>query len=130
MRRGCRTLAKAIEKFDFQRSNSVTLERKIEWLSQLDYKISSEINQPRGGGEFKGYTELTPLDTELQAPDEYGEIYTLYINMKLDYMNGEIARFNNSAMLFNRMYKEMHDFINRQEKIPANADLKVGDYDV
>ena len=124
------TLAKAIEKFDFQRSNSVTLERKIEWLSQLDYKISSEINQPRGEGEFKGYTELTPLDTELQAPDEYGEIYTLYINMKLDYMNGEIARFNNSAMLFNRMYKELYDYINRQEKFPQNTDLKMGEYDV
>jgi hypothetical protein len=50
--------------------------------------------------------------------------------MKLDYMNGEIGRYNNSAMLFNRMYKEMHDFINRQEKIPVNTDLKAGDYDV
>ena len=120
------TLAKAIEKFDFQRSNSVTLERKIEWLLQLDYKISSEINQPRGGGEFKGYTELTPLDTELQAPDEYGEIYTLYINMKLDYMNGEIARFNNSAMLFNRMYKEMCDFVNRKQAVLKRISVKAG----
>jgi hypothetical protein len=24
----------------------------------------------------------------------------------------------------------MHDFINRQEKIPVNTDLKAGDYDV
>ncbi len=120
------TLAKAIEKFDFQRSNSVTLERKIEWLSQLDYKIFSEITEPRGDAEFKGYTELTSLDTELKAPSEYGEIYTIYMNMKLDYMNGEIARFNNSAMLFNRMYKEMSDFVNRKQSVLKKNSIKAG----
>lgn len=121
------TLAKAIEKFDFQRSNSVTLERKIEWLSQLDYKIFSEITEPRGDDEFKGYTELTSLDTELKAPAEYGEIYSIYMNMKLDYMNGEIARFNNSAMIFNRMYKEMNDFVNRKQAVTKKTLIKAGD---
>ena len=77
-----------------------------------------------------GYGKKIPLDAQVKAPEEYAEIYTLYMNMKLDYMNGEIARSNNSAILFNRMYKEMHDFINRSEKIPVNADLKVGDYGV
>ena len=121
------TLAKTIEKFDFQRSNSVTLERKIEWLSQLDYKIFSEITEPRGDDEFKGYTELTSLDTKLKAPAEYGEIYSIYMNMKLDYMNGEIARFNNSAMIFNRMYKEMNDFVNRKHAVTKKTLIKAGD---
>ena len=121
------TLAKAIEKFDFQRSNSVTLERKIEWLSQLDYKIFSEITEPRGDDEFKGYTELTSLDTKLKAPAEYGEIYSIYMNMKLDYMHGEIARFNNSAMIFNRMYKEMNDFVNRKQAVTKKTLIKAGD---
>lgn len=120
------TLAKAIEKFDFQRSNSVTLERKIEWLSQLDYKIFSEITEPRGDEDFDGYTELTPLDTKLKAPEEYGEIYSLYMNMQLDYMNGEIARFNNSALLFNRMYKEMNDFVNRKKAVIKKTSVKAG----
>ena len=121
------TLAKAIENFDFQRANSVNLERKIEWISQLDYKISSEITEPRGGEKFKGYSELTSLDTVLKAPDEYGEIYSLYMNMKLDYMNGEIARFNNSAMLFNRMYKELSDFTNRAQAVIKKTTIKAGD---
>lgn len=121
------TLAKAIENFDFQRANSVNLERKIEWISQLDYKISSEITEPRGGEKFNGYSELTSLDTVLKAPDEYGEIYSLYMNMKLDYMNGEIARFNNSAMLFNRMYKELSDFTNRAQAVIKKTTIKAGD---
>ena len=121
------TLAKAIESFDFQRTNSVSLERKVQWISQLDYKISAEITEPRGGERFKGYSELTPLDTILKAPEEYGEIYSVYMNMKLDYMNGEIARFNNSAMLFNRMYKELGDFVNRNQAVIKKNTIKAGE---
>ncbi len=124
------TLAEVIENFDNERANSVSLITKKRWISQLDLKIWGEILKPRGDGEYVGYGKKIPLDAQVKAPEEYAEIYTLYMNMKLDYMNGEIARSNNSAILFNRMYKEMHDFINRSEKIPVNADLKVGDYGV
>ncbi len=121
------TLMKAVENFDSERANSVSIERKIAWLSQLDYKFSVEVQEPRGEEEFEGYTEATPLSTELRVPDEYGEIYSLYMNMKLDYMNGEIARFNNSALLFNRMYKELTDFINRKKSVVIKNKIKAGD---
>lgn len=124
------TLADVIEAFDSERTNNVSILTKKRWVSQLDLKIWGEILKPRGDKEFYGYGKEIPLDALVKAPDEYAEIYTLYLNMKLDYMNGEIGRYNNSAMLFNRMYKEMHDYFNRQEKIPVNTDLKVGDYDV
>ncbi len=124
------TLADIIENFDSERTNNVSILTKKRWISQLDLKIWGEILKPRGDKEIYGYGKEIPLDAIVKAPDEYAEIYTLYLNMKLDYMNGEIGRYNNSAMLFNRMYKEMHDFINRQEKNPVNTALKVGDYDV
>jgi hypothetical protein len=47
--------------------------------------------------------------------------------MKLDYFNGEITRYNNSATLFNRIYKEMGDAINRKTKVTKNAKIKVDD---
>lgn len=121
------TLMSAVDNFDSERVNQVAIERKIAWLSQLDYKISSEITQLRGGNKFTGYNCETPLDSILLAPDEYGEIYQLYMNMKLDYMNGEIGRFNNSAMLFNRMYKEMADFVNRNQAVHKKTEIKAGD---
>ena len=124
------TLADVIERFDSERANNVSTLTKMRWISQLDLKIWCEILKPRGDKECIVYGEETPLDADVKAPEEYAEIYTLYLNMKLDYMNGEIGRYNNSAMLFNRMYKEMHDFINRQERIPVNTALKAGDYDV
>lgn len=121
------TLAKAIENFDAERINKISLERKIEWISQLDKKIHTEILAPRGDEDFKGYTVETTFTTELKAPDSYGEIYNLYLNTKMDYMNGEIGRFNNSAMLFNRMYKEMHDAINRATPVSRKTKIKAGD---
>ena len=120
-------LSKAIEDFNSERSNSVTLERKIEWISQLDYKVSTDFLENRGGEKFWGYKVATPLETELKIPDEYGEIYSLYMNMKLDYMNGEIGRLNNSAILFNRMYKELGDFINRETPVSKKTRIKAGD---
>ncbi|MBQ8183124.1 MAG: hypothetical protein IJ025_04410 [Clostridia bacterium] len=121
------TLQRAIELFDCERANAIALAEKIRWISQLDYKISSEICEPRGAEPFKGYSETSPLTTEIKAPDEYGEIYGLYLNMKLDYMNGEIARFNNSALLFNNMYKDMSNYLNRKQAILKNTGIKAGD---
>lgn len=124
------TLAEVIENFDSERTNNVSVITKKRWISQLDLKIWGEILKPRGDKEYIGYGKEIPLNAKVKAPEEYAEIYTLYMNMKLDYMNGEIGLYNNSAMLFNRMYKEMHDFINRTHKLPENTDLKMGEYDV
>lgn len=124
------TLSKIIENFDDERTNSVSLERKIRWIDELDKKIWAEILKVRGDKSFNGYSADTSLETVVKAPDEYSEIYTFYLNMKLDCQNGEIARFNNSASLFNRMFKEMYDFINRNQKIPDNTEIKAGKYDV
>lgn len=121
------TLFKALQNFDAQRSNNVGVERKITWVSQLDYKISAELGEPRGAEPFKGYCAETPLDTVLKAPDEYAEIYTVYMNAQLDYTNGEIARFNNSSVLFNKLYMEMSDYVNRKKAVTKNAVIKAGD---
>ncbi len=121
------TLAEVIENFDSERTNNVSIITKKRWISQLDLKIWGEILKPRGDKEYIGYGKEIPLDAKVKAPDEYAEIYTLYMNMKLDYMNGEIGRYNNSAMLFNRMYREMHDYINRSKPVSAKIEIKAGD---
>lgn len=75
------TLAKVIENFDNERKNSLPYGQKVNWLSQLDMKISSELLEPRGEGDFSGYTETTSPETVVRAPEEYCEIYGLYLNM-------------------------------------------------
>ena len=118
------TLGNAIENFDSTRANSLSLEQKVKFISQLDHKINDEYFLIRGGHEFVPYTLETSLQTELKAPESFSEIYTLYLNMQLDYMNGEITRFNNSAVLFNRLYKEMGDAINRKTSVQRKTKIK------
>ncbi len=120
------TLIQAIEKFNAERGNALSLKSEIEFISELDYKISSEYLETRGGETFEGYDLTTPYSTVLKAPAEYSEIYFTYLNMKLDYINGEIVRYNNSAVLFNRLFKEMGDSINRKKKVVKNCEIKAG----
>ena len=120
------TLIEAIQEFDSQRRNEVSIEQKIKWISDLDKKINAEYLECRGAEVFSGYSDRGSFDVILRAPAEFTEIYSLYLNMKLDYMNGEIGRFNNSAELFNHMYKEMQDFINRRSKVLVNRKIKAG----
>lgn len=121
------TLINAIQSFDACRSNELTLEQKVGWVSELDMKISAEYLEIRGHEKFEGYSCQESLNTELKAPEEFSEIYTLYLNMKLDYMNGEISRYNNSALLFNRIYRELGDALNRKTMVSKNTKIKAGD---
>ncbi len=121
------TLYEAIELFDREHPNTAPFHLKIQWLSQLDHKVYAEILTPRGYGEFDGYSLETPHDKVLAVPDAFGEIYVYYLKMSLDLHNGEIDRFNNSAMLFNSTYKEVFDYINRQERVVKRTKITAGD---
>ena len=85
------TVSKALSLFDEERKNSISEALKINWLSQLDMKIFCELLKPRTDGSFSGYTESTPKSTKLLAPEEYAEIYTAYLIMQSDLLNGETA---------------------------------------
>ena len=121
------TLVNAIEDFDRSRANSIELVQKIRWISELDSKINEEYLLNRGGDELAPYTLETSGEVELKAPESFTEIYALYLNMKLDYFNGEITRFNNSVSLFNRLYKEMGDAINRRTPVSVKTKIKAGE---
>ncbi len=121
------TLNDAVELFDREHPNNAPFNLKIQWLSQLDYKVYAEILTPRGHGDFRGYTPETPQDTVLAVPDSFGELYVYYLKMSLDLHNSEIDRFNNSAMLFNRTYKELFDYINRNERVAKKTSITAGD---
>lgn len=121
------TLYDAIGNFDKEHPNNADFSLKVQWISQLEHKVYAEMLSPRGGGEFKGYTVETPQDTLLAVPDAFGEIYTYYLKMCLDLHNSEIDRFNNSAVMFNRMYKELFDYVNRNKRVVKSVRITAGD---
>ena len=78
-----------------------------DMLSELDGRIYYEIIEPYGiEGEFSGYTDTTPGDTELLAPFPYDSLYTAYLVMGIDQRNHELAKYNNSSIRFNTLYND------------------------
>lgn len=68
----------------------------------IRYNLGSEILFD--GFEWVGYTDDTPLDTELLIPKPYDSAYIDWIISKIEYANGEIVRYNNYITRFNDVY--------------------------
>lgn len=119
------TVLKALEIFDEENENDISDDIKKRWLSELDLKIVGELNKNRDGLSKVGYTVEENDATELNAPEEFSEIYIIYLKMKMNYMLCEIERYNNSASLFNRLFYEMANYISRNFKMSIKNSVKV-----
>ena len=110
------TIREAIERADRLRPNAFTGEEKTAWLSALDGMIFEEIlkNHADAPEKFDGYNRDTDLGTVLLAPPPYDEeLYTAFLESKMDRESGETARYNVSANLFNGAYLTFMDWYNR-----------------
>lgn len=97
----------AIQIADRMKPNAYGMEQKIRWLSTLDGIVKSEIIDTHEGGEnvvYNGYNAETALTTELLVPAPYDDVYIRYLEMQIDYANGENAKYNNSRILYNETY--------------------------
>lgn len=97
-------LKEAIEEINSLKSNQYSDADKIRWLSELDTTVKHELFDRYGiECSFTGYTE-DDCDTELLIPDPYKAAYIYWLESKIDYWNGEYARFNNSIVMYNTAY--------------------------
>ena len=110
------TIMEAIHRINTVKPNSYDQALKIKWLSTLDGIIKKEIIDTHEGGEdvaFTGYTEESNLLTNLLVPDPYDDIYIRYLEMQIDYANGEYGKYNNSKVMYNETYSAFKKFYNR-----------------
>ena len=119
------TALKALEIFNNETENDVSDEIKKQWLSELDRKIASEINNGRKGLSKTYFLPEDALTKSLSGIDEFAEIYISYLRMKMNYMLGEIERYNNSAAIFNRLYYELSSFVSRNYQYEIKNSIKV-----
>lgn len=102
----------AIDRIDSLKHNTYTNGEKVEWLSRLDGIIKAQIIDTHEGWEdvqFNGYTEARDMETEMLVPAPFDDIYIRWLEAQIDYYNGELARYNNSMM----MYQEDYDTYSR-----------------
>ena len=103
------TIADAISAVDAQKHNTISQKQKIEWLSYLEGQIRTEIID--AGGKFeKVASDIDPSVYELAAPHPYDEVYILYLISQIDLANQEIARYQNSRILFNSAYEQFRNW--------------------
>ena len=110
------TLLEAINRIDVLKPNGYSQAEKIQWLSTLDGIIKREIIDTHEGGEgvtFNGYTEETSLTTELLVPAPYDDVYLRYLEMQIDYANGEYGKYNNSMSMYDTAYSNFQRYYNR-----------------
>lgn len=123
------TPSKAIEIIDSLRPNSYSEEDKLRWINELDGMVKRLVFQwdenyikgikeqyEKGQITEKEYNEIMDkmktysypddLDRELLIPAPYEEIYSLYLEAKIDYHNREYINYNNSATMFELRYSE------------------------
>lgn len=120
------TIMEAINRIDAVKPNSYPQGEKIRWLNALDGMVKSKVIDTHEGGNtavFNGYTEDTPLATELLVPAPYDEMYLFWLESKIDYSNGETGRYNNSISMFNNAYAEYANYYNRTH-MPIGKKLK------
>ena len=101
------TIMEALYRIDEVKPNSYSQSEKIKWLSSLDGVIKTEIIDTHEGGEgvvFEGYNENSDIAIELLVPAPYDDIYLRWLEMQIDYANGEYGKYNNSITMYNTAY--------------------------
>lgn len=120
------TIIEAINRVDILKPNSYSQNEKIWWLSCLDGMIYEEIISTHEGGEnidFSGYNDKTLLGTQLLVPAPYDEIYIRYLEMQINYANGEFGKYNNSVFMYEAAYESFKRYYNRTH-MPKSAKFK------
>lgn len=95
---------------------------KLKWLNEVEWRIVKEIIETHVPDEsmseftFTGYTNDTPLETELIAKEPYAVLYKYYLFSMIDLANEEPDRYQNDAILFNQAYQDFANYWNRTHK--------------
>jgi hypothetical protein len=116
----------AIDRTDSLKHNTYTESEKVEWLSRLDGMVKQQIIDTHEDGEdivFDGYTQKDSMDTILLVPMPFDEVYIRWLEAQIDYYNGEIARYNNSMMMYQAAFDDYQRYYNRTH-MPKGQTLK------
>ena len=119
-------IAEAIDQIDNLKHNTYGHSDKIQWLSRVDHMVKTQIIDTHEGAEdvyFYGYDGDTDIETEMLVPAPFDELYLRWLEMQIDYANGEYTKYNNSAMMFNTSYQAYSNHYNRTH-MPKGKTIK------
>ena len=111
------TIKECIDAVDNIKPNQYSIREKVQWLSFIDEIIINDVLRTHEGYDgrydnFEGYSE-NKLSESLIVGSPYDRLYTAYLKMKIDEENGEMAKYNNSAAMFNAYLMEYRKHYNK-----------------
>lgn len=120
-------LKEAIDLVDRMKPNQFDFNDKVGWLSKLDGMVYNEVLKTHFGchiKHFHGYDGSDP-DTVLLIPYPYDEdVYNYFLQSQIDKENGEMAKYNQSAQLYNNAFSTFSNYWNRTHRpLPLHTDF-------
>ena len=110
------TIAELIAEVDAYKPNAYTDAEKLRWINEFDGKVYEDVIKQYDALEGETPYTYAPYTATSVAPlirDPYQVVYVLLMEWKIDYYNGEYAKYNNSATAFNEKYSEWRNYFNR-----------------
>ena len=110
------TISAAIAACDRMRPNTFAYGEKEAWLRELEARIREEIVRTHEGAEAFLAGRAQEGEDALLAPSPHESLYLFYLLARIDLMNGDTARYNESAALFNAQYDAFSAAYNRAHR--------------
>ena len=111
------TIQECIDMVDNQKPNQYSKRDKVMWLSFIDKTIINDVLTTHEGydGRYDNFVEYTEdqLTKTLIVESPYDRLYPAFLKMQIDGENGEMARYNNSASIFNAYMMEYRKNYNK-----------------
>ena len=121
-------IKECIDLVDNVKPNQYSIEDKVRWLSFIDAKIIKDVLKTHEGyyGQYDNFAGYSPddLGAKLIVDFPYDRLYEAYLKMKIDEENGETARYNNSAIMFNSYMTEFKKYHNKHHMPVCNNSIK------
>ena len=114
------TISAAIAACDRMLPTTFAYGEKEAWLRELEARIREEIVRTHEGAEAFLAGRAQEGEDALLAPSPHESLYLFYLLARIDLMNGETARYNESAALFNAQYDAFSAAYNRAHR-PRSA---------
>lgn len=108
---------------DQLRPNAYTDKEKIDMLNTIEGRVYTDIFQKAEGfeGEFIPFEEGQE-ERELAVPVPFTELYTFFLMSRIDFLNGDSGRYNDTMVLLQNAWDEYAAYYRENNK-PKQTNL-------
>ena len=113
-----------LTEIDQTRPNAYTDAEKIRWLNIIEGRVYTDIMSKADDGlnwTFIPFEEGQE-ERELVVPAPFTELYSFFLMSRIDFYNGDSARYNDTMVLLNNAWDEFAAYYRENNK-PKQTNL-------